>query len=231
MQKRMAYTTAALLLVSACTGGGGNPPPTMGVPIQSATPMAMPGMSPNFAGSGHSGAQTGFTPGWLNGKVVKFFYHTNNFFCRVLVSDGQPVGATTNCEVGADATIDPRPADHSIPNLYVMTPVGFRPDASTLACPTVGNCINHPSTIDLSRIFGPSTANAPLPAHSHIIDKNSGNWWGLTEIGVKDLPTWNAIVAGKSLSVVRALQASDPGQTHITSDTLTNVYLYFQVQP
>lgn len=234
MQQRTVCTLVAMLLFSACSGMGGNTmsnPAPIGAPMPTSSAMAMPGMSPSFEGSGSSGAQTGFTPGWLNGKTVKFFYHTNNFFCRTPVADGQPVGATSKCEVGADATIDPRPADHSIPNLYVVTPVGFRPDASTLACPTVGNCINHPSTIDLSRVFGPGTANAPLPAHSHIIDKDSGNWWGLIDIGVKDLATWNQIVAGKSLKTVRALQASDPNQTHITSDTLTNLYLYFQVQP
>ena len=223
MQKRTYCTLAALVLLAACSGYGGN--------TSSSGAMNMPGMNPNFSGSNNTGAQTGTTPGWLNGKTVTFSYHTNNFFCRVPVADGQPVGATTNCEVGSDSTIDPRPADHSIPNLYVMTPIGFRPDASTLHCPTVGNCINHPSTIDLSRIFGPSTANAPLPAHSHIIDKDSGNWWGLINIGVKDLSTWNAIVAGKSLSTVRTLQAGDPSQTHITGDIKTNVYLYFQVQP
>ena len=227
MQKRTACTLSAFLLLAACSDLGGNnsssPMPASGVP-------SMPGMNPSFAGSNHTGAQTGFTPGWLNGTTVKFFYHTNNFFCRTPVDDGQPVGSTSKCEVGSDATIDPRPADPSIPTLYVITPTGFRPDASTLACPTVGNCINHPSTIDLSRIFGPTTANAPLPAHSHIITTRSGNWWGLTDIGVKDLATWNKIVAGKSLNTVRALQAADPSQTHITSDIITNLYLYFQVQ-
>jgi hypothetical protein len=162
---------------------------------------------------------------------VTFFYHTNNFFCRVPVKDGGPVSSTTECEVGSDSTIDPRPNDASIPNLYVVTPVGFRPDASTLHCPTAGMCINHPSTIDATRVFGPGNGNIPLPAHSHVISVDSGNWWGLIDIGVKDLATWNKIVAGKSLSTVRALQAADPGQTHITSDTATNVYLYFQVQP
>jgi hypothetical protein len=173
-------------------------------------------------------AQTGFTPGWLNGKTVQFFYHTNNFFCRLPVADGMPVGSTSHCESGSDGTVDPRPG--SIPILFVMTPIGFRPATSTLHCPIVGNCINHPHTIDLSRLFGPSTANAPLPAHSHIVAVHSGGWWELRVIGVKDLPTWNAIVAGKSLATVRALQAADPSQTHITADTLTNLYLFFEVQ-
>ena len=50
-------------------------------------------------------------------------------------------------------------------------------------------------------------------------------------IGVKDLDTWNAIVAGKSLETVRALQSADPGAVHITSDIPTNTYLFFDVRP
>jgi hypothetical protein len=176
-------------------------------------------------------AQTGFTPGWFRGKTVQFFYHTNNFFCRLPVKDGGAVGSDSQCEAGSDSTIDPRPADNSIPNLYVMTPIGFTPDASTLHCPVAGHCINHPSTIDLSRLFGPSQSNVLLPPHSHIIDQTSGNWWGLIDIGVKDQATWDKIVAGKSLSTVRTLQANDAAQQHITGDIFTNIYLYFQVQP
>lgn len=175
-----------------------------------------------------NGAAVGFTAGWLAGQTVQFRYH-KNFFCATPVEDGLPVGSTTECEVGSDGTVDPRPGN--IPVLYVMTPMGFRPDASTLHCPIVGQCINHPSTIDLSRLLGASAANAPLPAHSHIIEVRNGNWWELHVIGVKDLATWNLIVAGKSLPTVRALQAADPGAVHITPDILTNTYLSFDVRP
>ena len=178
--------------------------------------------------SSAAGAPHGFTQGWFNGDTVQFFYH-KPFFCRTPVADGQPVGSTTSCEVGSDGTVDPRPG--KIPVLYVMTPLGFRPDASTLQCPTVGSCINHPSNIDLSRLFGPGAANAPLPAHSHIIDERQGNWWELHVIGVKDLATWDQVVAGKSLAAVRALQAGDPSGTHITGEILTNTYLFFAPRP
>ena len=174
------------------------------------------------------GADFGFTDGWFAGQTVRFFYH-KPFFCRTPVEDGLPVGSTSDCEVGSDGTVDPRPGQ--IPDLYVMTPLGFRPDESTLQCPTVGQCINHPSTVDLSRLFGASVANAPLPAHSHIIEERSGNWWELEVIGVKDLATWNAVVAGKSLETVRALQAADPGAQHITPDIPSNTYLFFSVRP
>jgi len=174
------------------------------------------------------GAEFGFTAGWLQGQTVQFFYH-KPFFCRTPVADGGPVGSTTGCEAGSDGTVDPRPGH--IPILFVMTPLGFRPAESTLQCPIVGHCINHPSTIDLSRLFGAGAANAPLPAHSHIVDQAEGNFWELHVIGVKDPATWDQVVAGKSLAAVRALQAADPTGTKITPEILTNVYLFFDVRP
>jgi hypothetical protein len=178
----------------------------------------------------HGGADVGFTDGWQNGKTVSFFY-TKQFFC----SDGPPSGAPSGCEVGEDGTADPRPGP--IPVLYVMTPTGFRPPESTLQCPTIGHCIDHPSTIDLSRVFGPGFADVPLPAHSHIIDSdldesqaNGGEagWWEINVIGVSSPAVWDQIVAGKSLATVRALQAKGVG---ITGDILSNAYLFFGVRP
>jgi hypothetical protein len=118
-----------------------------------------------------------------------------------------------------------------------MTPTGFRPAESTLQCPIVGNCINHPSTIDLSRVFGPGFADVPLPAHSHIIDSDlsesqadggQAGWWEIKVIGVSSPAVWDQIVAGKSLATVRALQAKGVG---ITGDILSNAYLFFSVRP
>ena len=213
------FTGVALAaLIAGCSDGG--------------TPTQLhPGpMAPAFQQTQNQvdDAEFGFTAGWLHGQTVQFFYH-KPFFCRTPVEDGNPVGATTACEVGSDGSVDPRLGN--IPILYVMTPIGFRPAESTLQCPMVGHCINHPSTIDLSRVFGPGTENAPLPAHSHIVDQAEGNWWELHVIGVKDPATWDQVVAGKSLVAVRALQAADPTGAKITPEILTNVYLFFDVRP
>src|SRR5438876_10019018 len=85
-------------------------------------------------------AEFGFTAGWLQGQTVQFFSH-KPFFCRTPVADGNAVGSTTACEVGSDGTVDPRLG--SIPILYVMTPIGFRPAESTLKGPVGGQCISH----------------------------------------------------------------------------------------
>jgi len=180
------------------------------------------GRTAHHAMQGSAGDAHGFTDGWLNGQTVQFFY-TRDFFCEPPPTSGAP----SQCEVGEDGEEDPRPGP--IPTLYVMTPLGFRPDTSTLQCPVVGSCINHPSTIDLSRIGGP--ADAPLPAHSHIIEVMHGGWWELEVIGVKSPAVWDQIVAGKSLATVRELQAGDPSQTTITQDIPTNAYLFFNVRP
>jgi hypothetical protein len=178
----------------------------------------------------HGGAAVGFTDGWDNGKTVTFFYN-KPFFCDTTTESGAPSG----CEVGEDGNVDPRPG--KIPVLYVMTPTGFRPAESTLQCPVVGFCINHPSTIDLSRVFGPGFANVPLPAHSHIIDSDlaesqadggQAGWWEINVIGVSSPAVWDQIVAGKSLATVRALQAQGTG---ITGDIPSNAYLFFGVRP
>jgi len=208
---------AALALVGVITSCSGEAPPD----LASASPAAE-------SANAVDGADFGFTPGWLAGRTVQFFYH-KPFFCRTPVEDGLPVGSSSGCEVGSDGTVDPRPGN--IPTLFVVTPIGFRPAEDTLHCPVVGNCINHPHTLDVSRVFGPGTENVPLPAHSHVVDQVSGNWWELVVVGVKDPATWDRIVEGKSLSTLRALQAADPAGDKITADIKTNSYLFFDVRP
>ena len=167
------------------------------------------------------GAEHGTTGGWYDGRTVTFVY-PKSFFCKEPPSSG----ADSKCEAGEEATVSPRPGAN-LPVLYVMTPIGFRPDDSTLQCPEVGNCINHPGTIDVSRVLGPGTENLPLPAHSHIIDVAKGGWWEIEVIGVTDPGVWDQIVAGKDLATVRELQAANVG---ITGDIPSNLFLFFNVQ-
>jgi hypothetical protein len=178
--------------------------------------------SPALAGhDSAAGDERGTTGGWYDGRTVTFKY-PKGFFCKEPPSSG----ATSHCELGAEAETPPRPGS-DIPVLYVMTPLGFRPDASTLQCPLVGSCINHPSTIDLSRVFGAGTENAALPAHSHIVDVAKGGWWEIEVIGVTSPEVWDQVVEAKSLDGVRALQQAGVG---ITGDIPTNLFLFFNVQ-
>jgi len=97
----------------------------------------------------------GSTAAWVNGQVRSITYN-QDFFCRTPPTSG----ASSSCEVGEAATQRPDNQGRPIPILYVMTPIGFRPADATLHCPTVGNCVAHPTTVDLSRLFGASAANA-----------------------------------------------------------------------
>ena len=178
--------------------------------------------SPALAGhNSAAGDDKGTTGGWYDGRTVTFQY-PKGFFCKEPPSSG----ATSHCELGAEAQTPPR-SGSNIPVLYVMTPIGFRPAESTLQCPVVGSCINHPSTIDLSRVFGAGTENAALPAHSHIVDVAKGGWWEIEVIGVTSPDVWAQVVAAKSLDGVRELQQAGVG---ITGDIPTNLFLFFNVQ-
>lgn len=209
----LPFLALTLVLATACTD----------------QPMTQPDESIHTS-LGHNAVgdgEFGTTGGWADGRTVEFFYR-KDFFCR------QPPtsGADSACELGEEPTVAPRGGN--IPVLYVMTPLGFRPDESTLQCPVVGSCINHPSTIDLSRVFGPGSENAPLPAHSHIVEGPGtlrgaqAGWWEIEVIGVTDPAIWAEVVAGKSLARVRELQDAGVG---ITGDIPTNLYLFFGVRP
>jgi hypothetical protein len=186
--------------------------------VQAGTAFATPAHAHQHSAAGDA---TGTTGGWYDGKTVTFFY-PKSFFCQ----EPPTTGADSQCELGAEAQVAPRAGVH-IPVLYVMTPLGFRPDEATLQCPVVGQCINHPSTIDVSRVFGPGTENFALPAHSHIVDVAKGGWWEIEVIGVTDPAVWAQVVAGKDLATVRTLQAAGVG---ITGDIPTNLFLFFNVQ-
>ncbi|MGH7605049.1 MAG: hypothetical protein ACRENK_13775 [Gemmatimonadaceae bacterium] len=188
------------------------------VALVSCSDSTAPSASPTVLGS---------TPGWFNGDEVQFDY-TKQFECKTPPAAGSDSG----CELGADAETEPSHTT-DIPELYVMVPMGFTPDPSTLHCPTAGNCVTHPHDLDLSRVFGAGTEKAPLAAHSHIIitlEDHRDVPWKIEVIGVKDLNTWNTIVATENLSEVRLLQLQDPNETRITSDISTNTFLFFRVR-
>lgn len=167
-----------------------------------------------------SPADVGTTQGWYRGHTVTFTY-TKDFSC------GQPPtsGADSGCELGA--MYDRVPAGDFDP-LYVIVPLGFTPNQDTLQCPTAGSCIDHPSTIDLSRVFGSGTENNLLPPHSHLITTladQKAEWWDVDVIGVSNQHTWDRIVAAKSYRFVNHLRRA--GNPNVTDNIPTNLFLYF----
>lgn len=187
------------------------------------------GGSPHAAGGplpcqlgGDNCINIGFTEAWLNGSTVDLGY-THDFFCQQPPSSG----ATSQCEVGAAAQVNP-PSGPIVSPIRTVVPIGFNAPTSTLQCPTAGQCIDHPQTLDLSRLFGSSQSNALLPPHSHIlVDDESFQsvWWPVVSVGVNNRAAWDQIVAAKSEAAVQACQAAG----NCTPDQPTNFFLFFQV--
>lgn len=194
---------------------------TTGFTSSSSMTMSMGSTAATQSGS-HS--HVGTTAGWYDGHTVTFLY-TKNYFCKTPPASG----ATSKCEGGElytqtpAATFDP---------LYVVVPL-FKPGpaASTLQCPTPGKCIDHPNTIDLSRVLGTGTSDVLLPAHSHVVattNSNQAEWWPVVVVGVSTPSAWNTIVHGKSLDTVQRLQRD--GNPGVTGNIPTNLFLFFQVE-
>lgn len=185
-----------------------------GAPAMAGMPMSK-GADPSFVGD---------TNGWLRGETYNFHY-TVPFFCR----EAPASGASSHCEVGADARYDP---SQQYDPLYVLVPIGFTPtNPNTLQCPTAGQCIDHPHHIDLSRVFGSGTENALLPPHSHIVRtafSGQPEWWDVEVVGVTSQAAWHQIVMGKSYATIQDLRASH--SQSVTADIPTNLFLYFAVQ-
>lgn len=100
---------------------------------------------------------------------------------------------------------------HYTKNYFCRTPPSSRvsSDCEALQCPVAGNCVDHPHTIDLTRVLGAGTGNALLPAHSHIVttaNMNKPEYWDVIVVGVTKSSSWYKIVQGKDLSTVRMLQ-------------------------
>jgi hypothetical protein len=166
-------------------------------------------------------SHVGTTKGWYDGHTVTFLY-TRNFRC----AEPPASHAKSKCEVGADYTQTP---SSTFDPLYVVVPIGFTPAARTLQC-KAGNCIDHPSTIDLSAIFGSADKNVLLPAHSHIVATANGHqseWWNVVVVGVTKQASWNKIVHAKSDAELQWLQRHNQG---VTGNLVTNLFLFFAVK-
>jgi hypothetical protein len=218
-----AATAVTSVSIAACT--------STTTPASPSSPLANAGTS-SASHSDHSdhmamanthGADSdkGYIAGWANGEDVELYY-TKSFFC----ADPPASGANTNCELGANAEVAPRPGP--IPTIYAIAAAGIAPNISTLSCPPASVCLNHPAMIDASRVLGPGATNIPGVPHSHIVTERRGGWFHTVNIRVRDLGAWNQIAAAKSLDKVRELQA-DPnfgGRGLVSADTPTNIFFF-----
>src|SRR5580704_13398438 len=182
--------------------------------------------------------QVGESNGYYNGTNVDLLY-SENYYCDANVSSG----ATSGCEVGAGPSPTPSAASAgnsgtSLGNtthgdtLYIPVPLFTNPPATQ--CTATATCIDHPPTIDLSRIAaalpghpsGASVSDIPIPAHDHVVGtRNSGRpeWWNVEVVATTSPSTFS------TLKSVSAIQTALNNSTAIEAPT--NAFLFFQVLP
>lgn len=177
----------------------------------------------------------GMTKSFFNGRTVSFTY-TKGYYCDRHVSSA----ATSGCEVGASYKVAPA---KDFDPLYITVPLGFSVPTMSMECPSGLVCVDHPGTIDLSRLepalkpLYPSLTGAQLsaalkntatPGHEHFITTTNGGvaeWWNVDVVGVTSLSEWNAINAHKSYAFLHQ-QVTEKKTTGIIP---TNLFLYFGV--
>jgi hypothetical protein len=212
---------------ASAAGGGFGPPPTGRTATQPLVHPCMTGRPQNVC------RNIGTTDGWYEGHTVRFLY-TQNFWCDPKVKSG----AGNGCEVGAKYKSVPpgTTSDKFTDPLFIPVPL-FSPAPRHLQCPQ-GPCIDHPDTIDLSRIaaalHAPAGAlkNVPLPGHDHLIaDRNSNRpeWWPVYVIGVTKRSSFVEIERDKSLAT--AIRLAKNPKNGVTAPIPTNVFLWFQTLP
>src|SRR5579871_5470216 len=128
---RMRLLAATAALVAA--GGVGM--------AAAATAVATPS---NAVHRGMGINEFGMTQSFFNGRTVSFTY-SKGFYCDRHVGSG----ASSGCEAGATYK---RPPASSFDPLYITVPLGFTVPTMSMECPSGLACVDHPGTIDLSRL-------------------------------------------------------------------------------
>ena len=182
--------------------------------------------------------QIGESNGYYNGTNVDLLY-SENYFCDANVSSA----ASSGCEAGAGPSATPSQTSAggsgtSLGNtthgdtLYIPVPLFSNPPATQ--CVATATCIDHPPTIDLSRIAAAlpgnpspsSVSNVPIPAHDHVVGTRNNSlpeWWNVEVVATTDPSTFS------TLTSVAAITAAENNHTAIPVPT--NAFLFFQVLP
>jgi hypothetical protein len=189
----------------------------------------------NATQKGMGVSEYGMTQSFFNGGTVSFTY-SKGFYCDRTVTSG----ASSGCEAGAEYKVAPA---KSFDPLYIAVPLGFTVPTMSMECPSALVCVDHPGTIDLSRLepdlkalYPQYTAaqltaalkNSATPGHEHFITTTNGGqaeWWDVKVIGVTSMKEWNAIVAHRSFAFLNQQVAKK-----LTTPIIpTNLFLYFSV--
>ena len=130
----------------------------------------------------------------------------------------------------------------NIDPLYIPVPLYSTPPVTYNQCSSAITCIDHPATIDLSRLASvlgaPAAAldNVPLPGHDHLLTTRNGDqpeWWNVIVIPVTSAAGLNSVETAKSYSAVKALENQPDSGIGVAGvgEVPTNAYLWFQTLP
>ncbi|MCW2786928.1 MAG: hypothetical protein JWP74_3445 [Marmoricola sp.] len=198
--------------------------------------VAASSTSSNATSAGHGVPEFGLTKANFKGHGVSFRY-TKGFFCDTSIT----ATSTTGCEVGAK--FKKAPSKHFDP-LYILVPLGFKLPAMSMECPAGLICVDHPGTLDLTRIepalkplyptltdvqLTDALKNFTTPGHDHFITTTNGGhgeWWDVRVVGVTNKAEYNSIIKHKSTSYL--LKQVKAGKT--TPVIPSNLFLFFGVK-
>jgi hypothetical protein len=185
---------------------------------------------------GHGVSEFGMTKGFIKGQRVQFTY-AHGFYCDESVSSA----ASTQCEAGQKWNKAPSKQHDT---LYITVPLGFDRNRSMIDCPSQLVCVDHPGTIDLTRLepalkpLYPQLTDAQLtnalknfvtPEHDHFItDLNNGKaeWWDVKVVGVTSAKTMEAIRAHRSFAYIKYLL--NKKDKTVVGPIPTNLFLWFR---
>ena len=133
-------------------------------------------------------------------------------------------------------------AHNNIDPLYIPVPLYSTPAVPYVQCPAANTCVDHPSTIDLSRlasVLGMSAAsldNVGLPGHDHLLTTRNADqpeWWNVVVIPVTSPAGLASVQNAKSYSAVKALENVSGSGIGVdgVGEVPTNAYLWFQTLP
>ncbi|HET9841310.1 MAG TPA: hypothetical protein VFQ01_04820 [Nocardioides sp.] len=190
----------------------------------------------NAMSAGRGINEFGLTKAFFKGHSTRFTY-TRGFFCDRHVKSA----ASSKCEAGKKWRHAPSKQHDP---LFITVPLGFDVKPMNMDCPSGLVCVDHPGTIDLSRLepalkplYPDLTAaqltaalkNFATPGHQHFItDRNHGRpeWWDVRIVGVTDKAEYHKLNRHRSASYL--LKQVRAGKT--TGVIPTNLFLFFAVK-
>ena len=221
-RKRLVGAAVAALLVS-------------GVAVTAFADTATPPSNATAVGQGID--EFGMTAAFYDHQVLDFTY-TKGFFCDTSVAST----ATSGCEVGQSYNTPPAP---NFDPLYITVPLGFTVPMNMEQCPSSLVCVDHPGTVDLTRLepalkglyptltdaqLTAALSNFAVPGHDHFItDTNmfQPEWWDVQVVGVTSPSTYAAIQHHRSFDYIQQLvNAKDPS---VVGPIPSNLFLFFGV--